>query len=36
MIFVNNNDLPKVLKAIKALWVSKYNEKAFITCIKVG
>ena len=30
------NDVPKALKAIKAVWASKYNERAFIACTKVG
>ena len=33
---VPENDVPKALKAIKAVWASKYNERAFIACTKVG
>ena len=33
---VDEKDIPKALKSIKEVWSSKYNERAFISCTKVG
>ena len=33
---VEKADLKKAFKAIKEVWASKYNERAFIACTKVG
>ena len=33
---IEKKDIPKALKAIKYVWASKYNERAFISCSKVG
>ena len=33
---IEEKNIPKALKAIKEVWASKYNERAFISCKKVG
>ena len=33
---IEPKDISKALKAIKEVWASKYNERAFISCSKVG
>ena len=33
---INQNEIPEALKSIKKVWASKYNERAFISCRKVG
>ena len=33
---IKEKDISKALKAIKEVWASKYNERAFISCTKVG
>jgi alpha-glucan,water dikinase len=33
---VSTNDIPKALEAIKEVWASKYNERAFISVSKIG
>ena len=33
---VNEKDVPNAIKSIKKVWASKYNERAFISCRKVG
>ncbi len=33
---IESKDIPKALKAIKDAWASKYNERAFISCSKIG
>ena len=33
---IEEKDISKALKAIKEVWASKYNERAFIACTKVG
>ena len=33
---IKEKDISKALKAIKEVWASKYNERAFISCTKIG
>ena len=33
---ISQKEVPEALKSIKKVWASKYNERAFISCRKVG
>jgi alpha-glucan,water dikinase len=33
---INEKELPEAFKSIKKVWASKYNERAFISCRKIG
>jgi alpha-glucan,water dikinase len=33
---INENELPEAIKSIKRVWASKFNERAFISCRKIG
>ena len=33
---INEKELPEAIKSIKRVWASKFNERAFISCRKIG
>ena len=33
---INEKDLPEAFKSIKKVWASKFNERAYISCRKIG